>query len=62
MENLTTQDLEQMRLKERILTQNDTFKTAFTATLGFYAGQFVATVLGITVFSGLIFVVYELLK
>lgn len=62
MENLSAQDLEEMRLKQQILIQNNTFKTAFTATLGFYAGQFVATILGVGVVSGAIFVVYELLK
>lgn len=56
MENFTAQDLEEMRLKERVLNQNSTFKTAFKATMGFYAAQFVATLLGLTVLGIVLFV------
>lgn len=53
-------DLENSMLKNRILSENKTFKTAFVATLGFYAGQFVSTVIGFTIMLGLIFVLYKM--
>lgn len=47
------EDLEGEMLKNRILSKNGTFKTAFKATLGFYAGQFVATLFGLLFFASL---------
>lgn len=46
--------------KQRILSQNNTFKTAFTATLGFYAGQTVATFLGIGTFAIVGYLAYKI--
>lgn len=48
------------------LKANIGFGTAFKATLGFYAAQFVATILGLLVLGGIVttagFVVYFLTK
>lgn len=58
-------DLEEEMLKSRVLSKNNTFKTAFKATLGFYAGQFVATVLGlltIGLIGSLIYILLHNLK
>jgi len=48
--------------KNRILSENKTFKAAFTATLGYYAARMLVTFLGITLFCGTIFLIYKLLK
>lgn len=61
MNNLNN-DIEEVVLKNRILSQNNTFKTAFTATLGFYAAQLLATVLGLAVIGSVVFIGYEFLK
>ncbi len=55
-------NLEDLVLKNRVLSKNNTFKAAFTATLGFYAGQFVATLLGLGTIGMVIFVIYELTR
>jgi hypothetical protein len=47
--NNTNNDLEETMLKNKVLSNNLTFKTAFKATMGFYAAQFVATLLGLGV-------------
>lgn len=55
-------NLEEEALKYRILSKNNTFKTAFTATLGFYAAQFVATILGLGTLGLVIFIAYVAYK
>jgi len=56
---------EEALLKNTILSTNTTFKAAFGATMGFYAAQFLATLLGLAVFGGVfvaIYLVYHFLK
>lgn len=55
-------DLEDLALKTLIISKNNTFKTAFKATLGFYVGQFVATILGLLVIVFTIYILYKFLK
>jgi len=55
-------NFEETVTKNRILSQNKTFKTAFVATLGFYTGQFVVTILGLGVIGLIFFIGYQLLK
>jgi hypothetical protein len=63
---MNNNDLEKQILKTKILSNNSTFKTAFTATLGFYAARMVATILGLITIGSIIvvvgFIVYELTK
>lgn len=56
------ENLEDEMLKSRILSKNGTFKTAFKATLGFYAGQFVATMFGLLVVGGALSLAYLAFK
>lgn len=55
-------DIEEELVKSRILSKNNTFKSAFMATLGFYAGQTVATLLGLLSIGLLVFIVYLIFK
>jgi hypothetical protein len=57
-------DLENVVLKNRVLSQNSTFKTAFNATMGYYAAQFVGTLLGLATIAlilGAVMLGYKLL-
>lgn len=55
--NNTNNDLEETMLKNRVLSNNLTFKTAFKATMGFYAAQFVVTLMGLGVLATAILVI-----
>lgn len=51
---------EERLMKRKILSKNNTFRTAFMATLGFYAGQTVATLLGALTILGVFAVLYKI--
>ena len=53
-------DFEEELVKQRILSRNNTFKTAFKATLGFYAAQTLVTFFGLGTIGLTIFVLYKL--
>ncbi len=58
-------DVEEQLLKQRIVSNNITFKSAFKATLGFYAAQFVSTLLGLVTITTVVVLgtlLYKLLK
>lgn len=55
-------DLNDQIVKQRVLSQNSTFKTAFSATLGFYAARSLINLVGLSVFATVIFVLYNIFK
>lgn len=60
--SLNNQDLEETALKATVLATTNTFKGAFKATMGFYAAQFVATILGLGTLALGIGLIYLILK
>jgi hypothetical protein len=48
--------------KNRILTQNTTFKAAFKATLGYYAATALVHLATVGLLASLCYIVYKLLK
>lgn len=56
------EDFEDEMVKNRIISKNGTFKTAFKATLGFYAGQATATLFGLLVIGGALGLAYLAFK
>lgn len=48
--------------KDRILNKNITFKTAFKATLGFYAAQVVVGLVRLALLAGFCVVIYKIFK
>ncbi len=57
---MNTHSHETEALKSRVLSQNGTFKTAFTATMGFYTAQLVVKIMGIGTFILIGVVAYKL--
>jgi hypothetical protein len=47
--------------KNRILSENKTFKAAFTATLGYYAGRALVHFLTLIILASVAFIFYKLL-
>lgn len=56
------ENLEEELLKTRVLSKNNTFKSAFSATLGFYAAQTLVTFLGFGTFFLVGYIAYRILK
>jgi hypothetical protein len=55
------EDWDEILVKQQILSKNNTFKTAFKATLGYYAARALVNFVGLGVFGLIVFTVYKLL-